>query len=69
MCVDRCPFDAITLKDNKAKVDPDKCYGCGVCSITCPAEAIKLHREERNELFKNPAVLQNTIYRDNRESN
>ncbi|TFF89639.1 MAG: 4Fe-4S dicluster domain-containing protein [Promethearchaeota archaeon] len=67
LCVDRCPFNAIMLKGKKAQVNPDKCYGCGVCSITCPAEAISLHREERNEIFKNPAILQNTIYRDNRE--
>lgn len=67
LCVERCPFKTITLKDNKANVNPDKCYGCGVCAVSCPTEAINLYKEKRNELFKNPAILQNTIYRENRE--
>ena len=41
-CVRRCPFDAITLNkpDNDlegacAKIDPESCRGCGVCSTGC----------------------------------
>ncbi|MBD3216021.1 MAG: 4Fe-4S dicluster domain-containing protein [Candidatus Lokiarchaeota archaeon] len=67
LCVDRCPFNAIKLHNKKAEVNPDKCYGCGVCAVTCPTEAIRLYKEERNTLFKNPALLQNTIYKENRE--
>ncbi|TXT63318.1 MAG: hypothetical protein BAJALOKI3v1_390011 [Promethearchaeota archaeon] len=67
ICVERCVFNAITLNDKKASVNPEKCYGCGLCAVTCPTEAIRLHREERNKLFKNPAILQNTIYKENRE--
>lgn len=67
LCVERCPFEAVSLIEEKASVDSDKCYGCGICAVTCPTEAISLHREERNELFKNPAILQNTIYKENRE--
>ncbi|MFO7797395.1 MAG: ATP-binding protein [Promethearchaeati archaeon] len=67
LCVERCPFDAVTLIDEKADVNPNKCYGCGVCAVTCPTKAITLHREDRNKLFKNPAILQNTIYEENRE--
>jgi NAD-dependent dihydropyrimidine dehydrogenase PreA subunit len=29
-------------KELKAKVDPDKCYGCGVCVPNCPEEALEL---------------------------
>lgn len=67
LCIERCPFDAITLVDEKANVTQKKCYGCGVCAVTCPTEAIRLYREERNEMYPNPLVLQNTIYKENRE--
>ena len=69
LCVERCLFDAISLYDEKAEVNKDKCYGCGICGITCPTGAIRLYREDRNQLFDNPAILQNTIYKDNREKN
>ena len=42
-CVDVCPVEAITLKDDgKAKVDPDTCIDCGVCVTECPVEAIDM---------------------------
>ncbi|MBW1688826.1 MAG: 4Fe-4S binding protein, partial [Deltaproteobacteria bacterium] len=43
-CVDRCFFGAISLDDDaeRAVVDPEKCIGCGVCTITCQTEALKL---------------------------
>lgn len=28
-----------------AKVDAEKCTGCGACVDVCPVEAIKLHNE------------------------
>jgi NAD-dependent dihydropyrimidine dehydrogenase PreA subunit len=28
--------------DPKAHIDPEKCVGCGVCTIPCPTEAITL---------------------------
>jgi ferredoxin/DNA-binding Lrp family transcriptional regulator len=67
LCVKRCPFGAINLNNKKAVVNPAKCYGCGVCAVTCPTGAIRLYKEERNTLFKNPALLQNTIYKENRK--
>ncbi|TFF97802.1 MAG: 4Fe-4S dicluster domain-containing protein [Promethearchaeota archaeon] len=67
LCIERCPFDAITFVDDKANVAPNKCYGCGVCGVTCPTGAIKLIKEERNDLFPNPPALTTTIYKENRE--
>ena len=56
LCVDRekcksckscmkigCP--AISMKDNKAVIDPTQCTGCGVCSQLCPFEAIGSSQE------------------------
>lgn len=43
-CVDSCPFGAIELKNDKAKVLP-ACNLCGACVEICPVEAIKLERD------------------------
>ena len=50
-CVDRCFLDSLSLDEEaeRTMVDPDKCIGCGVCAITCPEEALRLHRFERSE--------------------
>jgi len=40
LCVKQCKFDAITVTDNLAKIDPDKCKNCGMCMKVCPTGAI-----------------------------
>ena len=35
-CTRVCKFEAITLVDGVAKVDPDKCGGCMACAAACP---------------------------------
>lgn len=51
-CLDRCPFDAITMEgeNDTALVNEEKCMGCGVCLVTCPEEALGL-KEKRPEEF------------------
>jgi Na+-translocating ferredoxin:NAD+ oxidoreductase subunit B len=39
-CVKICPFDAITLIDNLAYIDYDKCRLCRKCVPECPTNAI-----------------------------
>jgi len=41
-CVDVCPDGAITLGEDAAQVDEQKCSGCGACVEACPTEAIAL---------------------------
>ncbi len=41
-CAAACPFDAITVTDGCARVDPNACRGCGVCVGTCPNHLIEL---------------------------
>ena len=36
-CTKVCKFDAIHIVDGVAKVDKDKCTGCGACANTCIA--------------------------------
>jgi heterodisulfide reductase subunit A len=41
MCMDVCPYDAISLKDNKAEINEVLCEGCGTCMATCLRAAIE----------------------------
>ncbi len=41
-CVDICPADAISMKDEKAVVDANLCTDCGACVEECPVEAISM---------------------------
>ena len=41
-CVKKCAFGAISIEDGVAKINPDKCTGCGVCEATCPRQIIHL---------------------------
>lgn len=40
LCVKECPFDAITVENNLAHIDQDKCKGCGLCAKKCPKKII-----------------------------
>ncbi len=40
LCVKQCQFDAITVTDNIAHIDQDKCTGCGACAAKCPKKVI-----------------------------
>lgn len=39
-CVKICPFEAITLEDNLAYINDDKCRLCRKCPEVCPTSAI-----------------------------
>lgn len=39
-CVKVCPFEAITLENNLAYIDPAKCKLCRKCEAECPQRAI-----------------------------
>lgn len=41
-CQDKCKFDAITMKDGLAHIDPAKCTACGACVKACPRSIISL---------------------------
>jgi Fe-S-cluster-containing hydrogenase component 2 len=67
--VDRCLLEAITLNDqtDQIEVDPDKCIGCGICTLTCSQETLKLYRYERSTAFETSQKLLETVARENRE--
>lgn len=39
-CEKVCKFDAITVENNLANIDPQKCKNCGLCVKECPTGAI-----------------------------
>jgi len=39
-CVEVCPQEAISLKDEKAVIKQEMCTQCGSCLDSCPADAI-----------------------------
>lgn len=41
-CVDECPSEAITMVDEKAKINVETCVDCGACVDACPSEAISM---------------------------
>ena len=41
-CTKVCKFDAIHIVDGVAKVDKDKCTGCGACANICPKQVIMI---------------------------
>lgn len=51
-CAKTCKFDAITVENNVATIDPAKCKNCGLCAKECPTGAINNMR-----IKKAPAKL------------
>lgn len=40
LCVKNCPSDAITVENNLAHIDQEKCTHCGICKEKCPVKVI-----------------------------
>ena len=40
LCTKKCPTGAITVKDNLASIDYEKCINCGECVAACPRKLI-----------------------------
>lgn len=43
-CAKACNFDAITIENFKATIDPEKCKSCGMCVVECPTGAINTYK-------------------------
>lgn len=42
VCVKQCENDAITVENNVAHIDYEKCVSCGKCAAKCPAKIITM---------------------------
>ncbi|MDY3919971.1 MAG: RnfABCDGE type electron transport complex subunit B [Candidatus Limivivens sp.] len=47
-CEKNCPAQAITVTDNVAHVDTEKCSNCGACAAECPRKIITNIPEKKN---------------------
>jgi uncharacterized Fe-S center protein len=56
-CVNVCPFDAISMKEGKAVIDPDNCFGCSACINICPSKALKAKKERFGKILTEAAHL------------
>lgn len=41
-CIKHCNANAISLINEKAKIDQEKCEGCAMCIAVCPEKAVKV---------------------------
>jgi len=41
-CISACKFDALSIVEDLATVDYEKCTGCGACSKACPRNLIEM---------------------------
>jgi len=46
ICVDRCPYWALSLENNRISLDGEKCDNCNFCVSLCPLGAMSLIKEE-----------------------
>lgn len=44
ICVKQCEFDAVTVENNIAHIDYDKCTRCGKCAEKCPKKVIRIEK-------------------------
>lgn len=49
-CAKVCKFDAITIENNLATIDPIKCKNCGMCMKECPTGAINSFNERHAKM-------------------
>ena len=51
-CVNACKFGALSIIDNVAKVDKEKCVACKACIDVCPMKLIELVPYDKKHLVK-----------------
>jgi len=52
ICIEKCPVDAISMEDEKAKINMEICIRCGTCHSVCPQGAVRHDRDKIPEEVK-----------------
>ena len=47
-------LQAITIEDDTAAIDLDRCIGCGLCVTDCPTEAMLLQQKATDSQYIPP---------------
>ncbi|NTU83792.1 MAG: 4Fe-4S dicluster domain-containing protein, partial [Chloroflexales bacterium] len=42
LCERSCHYDAIYMVGKLAELNPERCFGCGLCVVRCPTEALMM---------------------------
>ena len=50
-CVEKCPFGALEIKDNKIEINAS-CKMCKLCVKSCPVQAVSLVEDEVKKTVK-----------------
>ncbi len=50
-CIGHCAHGAIAMHEEKARIDAEKCVGCGECILICPGEAIQIQWNQSIPVF------------------
>jgi len=56
-------MDALSINNEKALLNSDRCIGCGLCVSTCSAGSLTLQRKSKQEQFYVPFNLRETYIR------
>ncbi|MDR3222158.1 MAG: CoB--CoM heterodisulfide reductase iron-sulfur subunit A family protein [Methanobrevibacter sp.] len=51
VCIDLCPYAAITIEDSQAKVNVALCKGCGTCVGACPSGAMDQNHFKTSQIM------------------
>ncbi|MBD3319698.1 MAG: DUF362 domain-containing protein [Chitinivibrionales bacterium] len=55
-CMEHCPVGAITMVNEKARINQNLCIGCAQCITACSVGAVKINWNESTELFQEKMV-------------
>lgn len=52
ICIEKCPVYAISMEDEKAKINMAECIRCGICHDVCDQQAVRHDGEKAPELIE-----------------
>jgi NADPH-dependent glutamate synthase beta subunit-like oxidoreductase/coenzyme F420-reducing hydrogenase delta subunit/Pyruvate/2-oxoacid:ferredoxin oxidoreductase delta subunit len=58
-CLRICPFGIPVAGEETAQIDISQCQACGICAAECPASAIRLKDEGRDDLRREVELVMN----------
>ena len=65
ICIDRCQFNALEIRDDVCSINTSFCFGCGLCVTTCTSGALSLQKKNSEEIT--PPPLSENEWREKRE--
>jgi MinD superfamily P-loop ATPase len=57
LCVKKCPYNALSVKNNKISLEPISCEGCGMCFAVCPEKAIEMKEKRVGKKFISDTII------------